>query len=86
MTFQEDLASVDVHDLFDQWCENNNISIDSDEEHDEYYQSDSFRSSLPNPKSISKTFRKIMDYSIAHTSFPVSKKKLKNILVSRASE
>ena len=86
MTFQEDLATVDVHDLFDQWCENNGISIDSDEEHDEYYQSDSFRSSLPNPKTISKTFKEIMDYCIRHTSFPVSKKKLKNILVSRASE
>ena len=86
LTFQEDLATADVHELFDQWCEDNSISIDSDDEHDEYYQSDSFRSSLPNPKNIPKTFKHIMDYSMRHTSFPVSKKKLKNILVSRAAQ
>lgn len=85
-TFQEDVTNIDAHDLFDQWCEDNNISIESDDEHDDYYHSESFRSSLPNPRNVTKTFKDIMDYSIRHTSFPASKKSLKNILVSYATE
>jgi len=85
-TFQEDLANVDAEDLFQEWCYDNDIVIDSDEEHDEYYQSDSFRSSIPNPRNVTKTFKDIMNYSTRNTSFPQSKKTLKNILVSYATE
>jgi len=86
ITFQEDLANADVEDLFQEWCYDNDIVIDSDEEHDDYYQSDSFRSSLPNPRNITKTFKDIMNYSIRNTSFPTSQKTLKKILVSYATE
>jgi hypothetical protein len=72
--------------LFQEWCYENDIIINSDEEHDEYYQSDSFRSSIPNPRNVTKTFKEIMNYSTRNTSFPQSKKTLKNILVSYATE
>jgi hypothetical protein len=81
-TFNEDISNIDYTQEFEQWCQLHDIEIEDEEDYDNHYNSDDFRSSIQNPRFIKKTLKMIMDYNHSRKLFTVESNSLESMMIS----
>ena len=81
-TFNQDTDNVDYTEIFNQWCQNNDIYIEDESDYENYFNSDDFRSTIPNPRFVKKTIKQVIDHASSQASFVIKPNSLESIMIS----